>query len=172
LRTLDVGCGRKKEQGAVGLDRSRLSDADVLAEIESFPWPFADDSFDRVRCSHVIEHVHDVIGFMREIHRVCRKGARVEIYTPYFTSWQSWADPTHVHHFTLRSFDYFIENTPFGFRYTEPLFEIHERRVTFGSSIFDKIAKLLYRFSPTRYERRFSYMFPGRNLIVVMETLK
>lgn len=37
-------------------------------------FPFEDDSFDYVICSHVLEHIADVPGFMAEITRVAKRG--------------------------------------------------------------------------------------------------
>ncbi|HXF69539.1 MAG TPA: class I SAM-dependent methyltransferase [Thermoflexus sp.] len=47
-RVLDVGCGRAKRPGAIGLDINPLSDADVTADLDRRPWPFASNSFDRI----------------------------------------------------------------------------------------------------------------------------
>ena len=57
LRTLDVGCGIHKQPGAIGIDRNPASRADVLADLDRFPYPFADSAFDRLTAIHVIEHV-------------------------------------------------------------------------------------------------------------------
>ena len=72
LRILDVGCGIHKQAGAIGLDRNPASRADVLADLDRFPYPFAANSFDRLACIHVIEHVNDVIRTMEEFHRLVR----------------------------------------------------------------------------------------------------
>ncbi len=37
-------------------------------------FPFGDNEFDYVICSHVLEHVPDVNGFLKEIFRTCKKG--------------------------------------------------------------------------------------------------
>src|SRR5580698_4964535 len=52
-RILDVGCGRKKYPGSIGIDMSPAGQADVLCD-----WtrtPFADSIFDEVRLIHMIE---------------------------------------------------------------------------------------------------------------------
>ena len=45
-RTLDVGCGRDKIPGALGVDRVALPGVDVVHDLDSYPWPFEDSSFE------------------------------------------------------------------------------------------------------------------------------
>jgi predicted SAM-dependent methyltransferase len=94
LRILDVGCGMNKQPGAVGVDRNPVSRADVLCDLNRTPYPFADNTFDRVLALHVIEHVDDVIGTMEEFHRLARPGGTVRIVTPHYTDF-SYFGPDH-----------------------------------------------------------------------------
>jgi SAM-dependent methyltransferase len=110
MKTLDVGCGIRKQPGSIGLDRNPASRADVLADLDRFPYPFADSSFDRVTAIHVIEHLSDVIRAMEEFHRLVRAGGTVRIETPHYTDFSSFCDPTHKSHLTSFSFRYFGEN--------------------------------------------------------------
>ena len=110
MKILDVGCGIHKQPGALGLDRNPASRADVLADLDRFPYPFADNSFDRVTAIHVIEHLADVIGAMEEFHRLVRAGGTVRIETPHYTDFSSFCDPTHKSHLTSFSFRYFGED--------------------------------------------------------------
>jgi len=107
LRILDVGCGVNKQPGTIGIDRNTASSADVLCDLNRLPYPFADNSFDRVLALHVIEHVDDVIGTMEEFHRLVRPGGTVRIVTPHYTDFSSFCDPTHRSHLNSFSFRYF-----------------------------------------------------------------
>jgi len=69
-RTLDVGCGINKLPGSIGIDRNARSKADVLCDLDHFPFPFRDNSFARLQAIHVIEHVSDVMRTMEEFHRL------------------------------------------------------------------------------------------------------
>ncbi len=48
--------------------------------------PFEDDSVDEVSSSHCLEHITNLRGILREIVRVCRTGAPVEIRVPHWLS--------------------------------------------------------------------------------------
>ncbi len=109
-RILDVGCGIKKYPGSIGLDRNANTNADVLYDLDRFPYPFRDSSFSELRAIHVIEHVSDVIRAMEEFHRVLEPGGRLFISTPHYTDFSSFCDPTHRWHLNSFSFRYFGEN--------------------------------------------------------------
>jgi len=44
---LDVGCGRYKIPKAIGIDRCKFPEVDVVHDLDKYPWPFEDNAFDR-----------------------------------------------------------------------------------------------------------------------------
>jgi SAM-dependent methyltransferase len=120
VRTLDVGCGINKAPGAIGIDLNPASRADVLCDLDHFPYPFRDSSFDRIHVIHVIEHLSNVIGAMEEFHRLARPGGRVFLATPHYTDFSSFCDPTHKWHLNSFSFRYFGPDHA-GFGYYSPV---------------------------------------------------
>lgn len=120
VRILDVGCGVNKYPGAVGVDNNRASRADVLCDLDHFPYPFRDASFDQVRATHVIEHVENVVRAIEEFHRLVRPGGTIVIVTPHYTDFSSFCDPTHRWHLNSYSFRYFGSNDA-GFGYYTPV---------------------------------------------------
>jgi hypothetical protein len=100
---LNLGCGTNKAPGFVNVDRAH--GPDVVHDLEVFPWPWADSSVDEVRAHHVLEHLGATpalfIGVMKEMHRVCRNGAKVEIVVPHPRHDDFMNDPTHVRPITL-----------------------------------------------------------------------
>jgi SAM-dependent methyltransferase len=120
VRTLDVGCGINKFPGSIGIDNNSASKADVLCDLDHFPYPFRDNSFDRIRVIHVIEHVSNVIRAMEEFHRLGRSSARLNLTTPHYTDFSSFCDPTHRWHLNSYSFRYFGEDHA-GFGYYSPV---------------------------------------------------
>lgn len=95
---LNLGCGNRRFEGFVNVDK--YGSPDVQHDLEQFPWPWPDSSVDQVRLIHVLEHLgrdpEVFIGVMKELFRVCRHGAQVEIVVPHPRHDNFLGDPTHV----------------------------------------------------------------------------
>jgi len=163
---LDVGCGtRKTEPGAVGIDVDPRSVADIVWDLDQFPWPLEGDAFDRIHMSHIIEHVRDVTRTMAEIHRVATSGADVFIATPHFSSHNSYTDPTHVRHLATRSFQYFTGEDFATFGGSKLSFEIEDLELTFGKNfLLDGAGRFLARRNLEWYERHAAWVFPAQDI--------
>ena len=107
MKILDIGCGRHKTPGAIGLDSNPRSDADVIHDLDRVPYPFPDDEFDLIVGNQVVEHVSDVLALMAELHRIAKPGALIRLDTPHYSDVASYTDPTHKRHLTTESFAYF-----------------------------------------------------------------
>jgi SAM-dependent methyltransferase len=128
LPVLDIGCGINKFPGAIGLDRSLSTRADVIADLDRFPYPLRDSSFREIRAIHVIEHVADVIKMMEEVHRLLAPGGRLFIATPHYTDFSSFCDPTHRWHLNSFSLRYFgDDHAGFGYYSAARFHEISVR---------------------------------------------
>ena len=94
---LNIGCGAAKMAGFVNVDL--YGDPDVRLDLESFPWPWPDNSVDEVVAIHVMEHLgrtpDGFVGVMKELWRVCRHGAIVHIAVPHPRHDNFISDPTH-----------------------------------------------------------------------------
>ena len=107
---------QQKIQGAIGLDRNPASRADVLCDLDHFPYPFRDSTFDGLQAVHVIEHVADVIRPWRNFIAWSAPAAKCFIVTPHYTDFSSFCDPTHRWHLNSFSLRYFGEdNGGFGY---------------------------------------------------------
>jgi SAM-dependent methyltransferase len=167
-RVLDLGCGRNKQPGAVGVDRHPASHADVLCDLNRFPYPFLDDSFDEIHLHHVIEHLDDVVAVVAEIWRVARPGARILIGTPHFSSIHSYTDPGHRQRLARGSFDQVRKDLPPG-----RSIEVVHKEIRFHPRYFwSWPARLIYRISPNKYEKFFAFVFPARELLFELRIVK
>lgn len=168
-RTLDVGCGPNKTPGSFGVDRRRYPGVDLVHDLESTPWPLDSNAFARVVCSHIIEHVSDVSSFLREVHRVGIDGAEVCIDTPHFSSLDSWTDPTHRQHLSLRSFDLYADS---GYLGQGSVFRVESATLTFRRALSSRLGVLLFRLSSRLYEQNLAYLLPAKDIRVVLRVVK
>lgn len=102
---LDIACGKNKKPGFTGVDI--WEGADIVADLEKYPWPFEDNTVDEIFCSHYIEHTSDLISFTNEMYRIMKVGATAEIIAPYYSSIRAWQDPTHLRAVSENTFLYF-----------------------------------------------------------------
>ncbi len=168
MKTLDVGCGNKKFPGSIGIDKCIDSKADIICNLERFPWPLRDNFFDLIFCRHILEHFTDAVRPMEEIHRLSKPNAKLIIEVPHFSHPDASRDPTHKHYFTYHSFDYFTDN-PLYPKYTKARFKILKREFKAASGINRFISS---RIKPHRYEERYARIFPSYGLYFELEVLK
>jgi predicted SAM-dependent methyltransferase len=167
---LDIGCGQSKTPGAVGIDILPAPGVDIVHDLNKLPWPLEANRFETIICSHVLEHLLDLVGVLNEIHRVSRNGARVKIITPHFSSLNSWEDPTHTRHFARRSFSFF--DTENKHCYTALRMKTIGVELSFGSGLWDKMGALQYWAFPNLWEKHFAFIWRARNLSVELEVVK
>lgn len=84
MTKIDIGCGDNKREGFTGIDKFKTDSTDVVADLFTFPWPFESGSVEEVHCSHFFEHVPATLraGFMQELFRVMKPGAKATFITP------------------------------------------------------------------------------------------
>ena len=172
MKILDIGCGKRKVAGAVGIDLSPESQADIIHDLNSFPYPLRADEFDRIYCLDVLEHLQDVIRTMEEIHRLARKGAEVLIRVPHFTSTLAYGDPTHRHFFNTQSLDYVCGGFEEYDFYSKVVFKKNKVRLNFWKlHRLNGVSLLANRF-PHYYEKLFAFIFPAMNIEFELEVIK
>ena len=170
---LDLGCGQNKFRGSVGVDYAGNSAADVQHDLDQYPYPLQVSSFDVILLRNVIEHVHNVVGLMEEVHRLGRPDADVVITTPHFSSLYSYQDPTHIRHLALDSMDYFTSDTRHSNFYTNCRFRIVAKGLDFGRSFpLSNVARGLAAMSMRKYEKHFAFIFPANSLWFHLQVLK
>jgi len=100
---IDLGCGDNKKEGFIGFDIRKSSAADYACDL-SKGIPLRDSSVDEIYSSHFLEHIKDYNFMMREMIRVCKNGARIEIVLPYYSyigaMLHSHKDNPHLHTFS------------------------------------------------------------------------
>lgn len=96
IMKLNIGSGYKRIEGFMNVDHDPLTGADFCFNIEQDPWPFEDSSVDEVRAHHILEHLGE--GFfhvMKEMYRVCKHTAIIDVIVPHHRHDHFFGDPTH-----------------------------------------------------------------------------
>lgn len=167
---LDVGCGSAKIPGAVGLDISSDTAADIVHDLDTFPYPIEDASFDQILLQDVIEHVREPIRVFEELHRIARPGARVQLRTPHFSSALAYGDPTHRHYFSTLAIRSLAE--PRFAHYTDVRFRVvHVSLDMWLPFRVLGLSRLANRF-PETYEKYLAFRFPTMNVRAEFEVVK
>jgi len=84
-RKLNLGCGEDYKEGYVNVDFHGHVNIDVQHDLNSIPYPFADNSFDHVLASHVLEHLDRPFVVMKELHRILKPGGTLIVKVPHFS---------------------------------------------------------------------------------------
>ena len=138
-RVLDMGCGpgydalEMRQLGAdvIGLDTSvaALSRAakSGLPTVcgDGTELPFADESFDAVVMSQVLEHLPDPEATLDEVRRILRPGGSLLVMLPNYRSfqrslfgnnWVNWHLPYHLWHFDQQTLASLLQSEGFAIR--------------------------------------------------------
>ena len=103
-KKLNLGCGEDYREGWINVDSRENVLCDVKFDLEKFPWQLRTNEFDEVYASHVLEHLNNPVGALKEISRITKKNARIIIKVPHATSYANLTDLQHKTNFTENSF--------------------------------------------------------------------
>jgi len=175
LTRINLGCGHDYKRSYMNIDSSPLVKPDYIIDLEEGKLPFPDNSVEEVLCYHVLEHIQNFIPLMKEIHRVCKPGAIIDIKCPFFSAWGQYNDPTHVRFFSTHTFDYFEKgNYSHEVDVDKDLFKTKVRinyaigRLKFMNWIMNPLLNLWQDF----YVRFFSFIIPASEIKYTLTILK
>ncbi len=166
---INLGCGNKRLEGCIGVDRARCQAADLLCDINR-SLPFKDDTVDEFYLDNLIEHVLDIPALMAEMVRTAKHAAKITIITPHFTSLSSWRDPTHLHHLSYFSFDHFEKIS--ARHYIGGGLRIIRRHLSFGGGLLGLIGRLIFLLSPESFEKKYCFIFRASTLYFELQVVK
>jgi len=164
---LDIGCGKRKQQAidakVIGVDIDYKSNADVIFDLNQSPWPFKDGMFDELICQDVLEHLQNLPSVMTEIHRISKPKSLIKIRTPHYSSYYAYNNPTHIHFFGYRAFDYFCR---------DGRFKIVKKKIIFPQ-IWNMFGlNTLFNRYPERWEQLLAFIFRAENLYIELMVVK
>jgi uncharacterized protein YbaR (Trm112 family) len=94
--------------------------------------PFPDKCFDYVICSHILEHMHDPIGFCKEITRVAKAGY---IEVPSAVSERMFGWPFHHWYLTFNNSQIMMQHKTIGVRFGGFFHRLINHHISFRRNI-------------------------------------
>jgi predicted SAM-dependent methyltransferase len=168
LKKLNLGSGKDKREGYLNLDYSKETNPDIVWNLEKLPLPFEKNTFEEIIANHILEHLHEPLGVMRDLHRICKDGAIIKIRVPYFSHESAYSNITHYHQFTWTSFDLFDESHPEHWQGFEK-FKILKKQLRWRKQLafFN-----FFNLFPRVYQELFCWIFPAKELYVELKVIK
>lgn len=169
---LNIGCGKDIKIGYTNLDSVKLAGVDITHDLEKYPWPFKENTFEEVYCDNVLEHLSSIIKPMEEIWRISKNKAKIIIKVPIFPGIGAAADPTHKQFFTYTTFNYFRPEDGLNY-YSKARFKILKRKIIFHQylkpltwfvNLSEKMQKIYHTFLGSA--------FPAYSLYFELESIK
>ena len=176
LKILDLGCGKKKKVGAIGVDCSSRFNADIVHNLNKFPYPFKKNSIDFIYIDNCLEHLNEPIKVMEELYRILKINSLVKVIVPYFRSRYAYIDPTHKTFYTINSFDYYDPSRQFYKRYEYTSIKFKIEKIIFNENIpsrnlikkiVTKIANKYHDF----YEGYLSHLVPLDDITFILKKI-
>lgn len=107
---LDLGCGKRKTKGWVGVDIRPFDGVDHVFDVGKDVFPFEDNSVDKIRAVHLFEHLYPEQLFfcVDECFRVLKPEGYLAIDVPKAGTRAYYAHPDHKIQFTQDTFGFFM----------------------------------------------------------------
>lgn len=174
---LHIGCGYEHLEWWINTDIIQLPGVDQILDLDSFPYPFDDNTVEEIYSAHVLEHVSDLWKTMEEFTRICKPWAQIKVIVPYFSNPWTRADYTHKRGFTTATFAYFHPDFFYnhGAKIICKQFRIHflwNRKQFLSSHPINRIPDFFINLAPKVYERFFAYIFPSAEIHYLLEVTK
>jgi len=175
---LNLGAGGKIMKGYVNLDLVKLPEVNIVHNLNKFPWPFPDNSFQEIVCEHILEHLDDFNKCVNELWRISKPKAKIRVSSPYYLGWSAAADPSHKIIFCYRTFDYYSTNPSRDLKYrtnfgSKAKFKVLSRKINFSQNkLLNFIFNPIINAAPLLYERFFFFWFPATGIDYVLWVVK
>lgn len=184
---IEIGCGPKRKDDMIGIDRVDMPSVDVVTDLESGLQFLPDNSVDEIHSSSCFEHIQNFENLMKEMVRVLKPSGKAYVFVPHFSNPHFYSDPTHVRFFGLYTFYYFVQpehkmkmkrKVP-GFYFDTKINIISQHLVFDSTFLLSKIICRLFgnifnlsTYIQEFYEAHFCYLFPCFGINIIFSPVK
>jgi predicted SAM-dependent methyltransferase len=181
---LNLGCGKDLKEGYVNIDIVDYG-GNVIHNLNSYPYPFEDNTFEEIYASHVLEHLNNFHEAVTELYRISKPDATIRVYAPFFLNTKFFGEPDHKIPFSIRTFDNyefigdrklkFYEKWKLNHRTNyegKAQFEILEKKFIVSHFAVIKWIELFVNIEPVIYERFFAGIFSPEEVFFKLRVVK
>jgi len=174
MNKLNLGCGTNIKKGYINLDQFKYPGVDVIHNLNKYPYPFKDNSFDEILLLDILEHLKNPDKCIRELWRISKNKSKIKIKVPHFTSINAWNDMTHIRSFSQNSMMPFdINQKPTtSLEYHQKEKFIIKKKIIMTKFYRNNGIEFLANKFPEYYEKFFSYIFTTQEIRFILTTIK
>jgi DNA modification methylase len=110
MKKLNLGCGADIRKGYDNLDFVKNQGVNIVWNLNKFPYPIKDNTYDEIYARFILEHLDDLSGCLKEWHRILKPKGKLTIEVPYDSSYSTWSNFQHKRGFNLKTFNMFSKN--------------------------------------------------------------
>lgn len=109
MKKLNFGCGSEIWEDYDNVDIQKSPKVTKSFDFNKFPYPIKDNVYDYVYSRSVLEHLKEPDKVLRELWRICKPNAIIEIIVPYYNNKSAVSDMQHKHFFSDTTFKVFVD---------------------------------------------------------------
>ncbi len=98
MRNLKIqfGCGKRKNKDYCNVDICPDYDPEILWDLNTFPYPFSDNSAKEIICEMTLEHIIHPSKAIDEFHRIIQPNGKIFLRVPHFSHSNSFVADWHI----------------------------------------------------------------------------
>lgn len=151
---LNIGAGYKRFPDFLNVDHDPLTKPDFLCDLEDLYLDMPDNTVEYVIAHHILEHIGPgFFNMLKEIYRVCKHDAIIDIKVPHHRSEMYYCDPTHVRPITVDMMHLFSK------KYNQWHIDTYNSSSGFGLKLNIDLEVVDFRYQPTeKWAKAFEHM--------------
>lgn len=185
LINLNLGSGLENLNDYYNCDIKENKNVDIVCDLNKNLDLIPDNTVGNIYSNQTLEHIINLTGLMNEIIRISCNNTNCKFIVPHFANPYYYSDPTHVRHFGLYTFHYFVKKNNQWIRKVPNYLTMNEivlidTKISFYKNtvfenlfnpFFERIVNL-NRYFQDFYEKRLCWIYPPSNLIFKIKIVK